>query len=1095
MDTGRIWRRVRRARRTGRAALAALVAWSLVGAPFAAAPAAAAGLSSPAVVAVTSAADEPDASPGDGYCRSASGACTLRAAIQETNALAGPDTIVLSGATYSLTIGGAGEDAAATGDLDVRDALTLLGAGESATILDGGQLDRVLHVLNGAALRASGLTVRSGAARSGPTVDGSGGGIYNAGAGALTLTGVTVSGNKGDLGGGIATEGPARLADVALTGNEGDRGGGGLAARAAVTIVDGEVADNRSGRNGGGIGVFGPAASLTLTNSAVRRNSTTVGGGGIYNGDGGGVYGGPGTLTLSNVTVDGNRDAFGGGGGIMTQGPATLSGVTLSRNVNSESGSGGGGIGIYGGDATLTNVTVSGNWGYQGGGGIAVNAPGQLLLEYGTVTNNQNSIGQSQSGAGIAVGSGTSARLRNTVVSYNRGYAPLGDRGNCSGQIISLGNNQENGTSCGFTQSTDRGNARSDLASLADNGGPTETHSLLATSIAIDDGGCVSTIAVDQRGVSRPRDGNLNGTARCDEGSVEIDPAAPAAPSNLQVTEPWVDRMTLGWQDNSSNESGFRIRRKDGWPDSGSPWVVAGNVGANVTSFVDLPNPTLVDCTTYTYQVTARGGAEGAPSKTLAGTTLLRRPIALAVTPVSMASLRLTWEEYTQKEEAVVVERKTGAGAFQIVGAVGPNATSYQDVGLTPNTSYTYRLQARALGCASRLSDQASGTTRTRQAFTVDSAADAVDALPGDGLCQTAAGACTLRAAVQEANAFPGADTITVPAGVFQLSIPVGWPNQFAEDFAATGDLDIRDKLTIKGAGPNNTAVDGGGIDRVFHVLAGADVKLNGLSIRNGQAADEMQGGGVSNASGTLSLTNVVVHNNRAQYGGGGLAADGPTTLTDVTIRDNQGSIFGGGGVWVGGAQGALTATNSTISGNSIYTDGGGIYSYGRPVTLTNVTVSGNSSLDDTGGGILSSQGPLTLRNVTISGNFARQGGGGISASGVVDARNTIVTDNEAQSDPWLDDNCYGGSFPVAGVRNLEDGTSCFGGAAVANMLLGPLADNGGKTPTHALLPYSPAIDAGSNADCPATDQRSVARPRDGNGDGVAVCDVGAYER
>src|SRR5437660_359344 len=93
--------------------------------------------------------------------------------------------------------------------------------------------------------------------------------------------------------------------------------------------------------------------------------------------------------------------------------------------------------------------------------------------------------------------------------------------------------------------------------------------------------------------------------------------------------------------------------------------------------------------------------------------------------------------------------------------------------------------------------------------FTVDSTLDAVDAHPGDGVCATATNVCTLRAAIQEANALAGADTINVPAGMYTLSIPGSF-----EDEAATGDLDITDDLTLIGAGARSTIIDGGGLDR-----------------------------------------------------------------------------------------------------------------------------------------------------------------------------------------------------------------------------------------------------------------------------------------
>src|SRR3989442_3563837 len=98
--------------------------------------------------------------------------------------------------------------------------------------------------------------------------------------------------------------------------------------------------------------------------------------------------------------------------------------------------------------------------------------------------------------------------------------------------------------------------------------------------------------------------------------------------------------------------------------------------------------------------------------------------------------------------------------------------------------------------------------------FTVNDTADAVDAAPGNGSCATAGGTCTLRAAIQEANAHTGADTIMVPAGTYLLTIPGR-----GEDAAVTGDLDITDDVTITGAGADSTIVDGNRIDRLFEIL------------------------------------------------------------------------------------------------------------------------------------------------------------------------------------------------------------------------------------------------------------------------------------
>src|SRR5690349_5895413 len=101
---------------------------------------------------------------------------------------------------------------------------------------------------------------------------------------------------------------------------------------------------------------------------------------------------------------------------------------------------------------------------------------------------------------------------------------------------------------------------------------------------------------------------------------------------------------------------------------------------------------------------------------------------------------------------------------------------------------------------------------RANVIFTVDDTADAVDTLPGNGLCQTAGGNCSLRAAIQEANAFAGDDTIIVPAGSYSLTL-----TGMAEDAGLTGDLDIASSLVISASSNELPEIRGDG-DRVFQI-------------------------------------------------------------------------------------------------------------------------------------------------------------------------------------------------------------------------------------------------------------------------------------
>ncbi len=349
--------------------------------------------------------------------------------------------------------------------------------------------------------------------------------------------------------------------------------------------------------------------------------------------------------------------------------------------------------------------------------------------------------------------------------------------------------------------------------------------------------------------------------------------------------------------------------------------------------------------------------------------------------------------------------------------------------------------------------------------FTVNDTADAVDAPPGVS-CATAGGRCTLRAAIQEANAHTGEDTIMVPAGTYLLMIPGR-----GEDAAAMGDLDITDDVTITGAGADTTILDGNGLDRIFEIANPASiVAISSLTIRNGNPGPpgpDADGGGIFN-QGTLTLTDVVVANNTSAGNGGGISSVNDLTLTNCVVSGNTAANFGGG------IDNPLTAT------------------------LTNVTVSGNTSGAGGGGGIANdlSDAIVTLTNVTIADNSAPAGsGGGFYNLGAATLRYVIVANSPSG------DNCAGGTSATLTSQghNLDSGNTCgFAGPGdLVNMdpQLGPLQDNGGPTPTQALLPGSPAIDAGGD-DCPppATDQRGFPRPEDGNGDGMATCDIGAFE-
>ena len=230
------------------------------------------------------------------------------------------------------------------------------------------------------------------------------------------------------------------------------------------------------------------------------------------------------------------------------------------------------------------------------------------------------------------------------------------------------------------------------------------------------------------------------------------------------------------------------------------------------------------------------------------------------------------------------------------------------------------------------------GTGIPQVPLVVNSTADAVDASPGDGRCESSSGECTPRAAIQEANALPGSNTINLSAGTYVLNI-----DESEENTASSGDLDIIGDLTIIGEGARTTIIDGGDIDRVFDIIGASTISA--VTVQNGKGNS---GGGIRNR-GTLTLTNSTVSGNEASTSGGGIFNSGTLELTTSTISGNEASTSGGGIF----NSGTLELTNSTISGNSAL-DGGGLYNFVGSTTRLRNTIIANNLVVDCSGSVIS---------------------------------------------------------------------------------------------------------------------------------------------
>ncbi|MCI0379173.1 MAG: Ig-like domain-containing protein [Gemmataceae bacterium] len=421
--------------------------------------------------------------------------------------------------------------------------------------------------------------------------------------------------------------------------------------------------------------------------------------------------------------------------------------------------------------------------------------------------------------------------------------------------------------------------------------------------------------------------------------------------------------------------------------------------------------------------------------------------------------------------------------------------------------------------------------------FLVNTVLDTIDVNLGDGLARDVNGNTSLRAAVMEANALAGADTIELPVGTFALT-RVG----SGEALAVTGDLDITDHLTIRGAvtGASIIMADSpaGLNDRIFDLPIGGGssnrraVNFENLHLRGGIAQGigpsstlEDRGGAIRiDFFNAVNITNVLFTNNSAPrsapglvFGlGGAIQNNGFLTIDSSRFENNQASN-GGGAIYAGGTPAQVTIRNSTFVDNSAIS-GGAIMNHepmtidnstfarnvarfgtgsgqggaidnngGGNLTLTNCTLSDNISLF---GGAISNFETLTVQASTIAGNSAGSRGGGIYAStlGAVTLENSIIALNtHVNSGPDIN-----GQVRSLGHNLIGNSTDASGFLAsdILNVdpRLGGLANNGGPTQTRALLPGSPAIDAANTATAPATDQRGISRPQG------AASDIGGYE-
>jgi Bacterial Ig-like domain (group 3) len=869
-----------------------------------------------------------------------------------------------------------------------------IGAGSDTSVLFS-----VLTVDSGVTATLSGLTIRGGAGTAilkNEQFYFIGGGINNSGT--LTLTDCTVTGDPSGVsgeGGGIYNHGTLTLTNSTVSGNYAGYGGG-IDNYGTLTLTDSTVSGNLVAKYGGGIANHG---TLTLTDSTVSGNSAQDGGGGIDN------YG---ALTLTDSTVSGNSATF-GGGGIANSAPLTLTDSTVSGN---SAGYGGGGIyNYYSGTATLTNVTVTANRSALVGGGIGT--------EGGSVTLDNTIVDGNFQGAS----GGTAGDISGSVASTSA-YNLIGTGG--AGGLINGTNNNQVGISS------------SDLGTLADNGGPTQTVALLTGSPAVNAGSnslIPAGITTDQRGP---------GFARISFGTVDIGAFefTPTSPTTFTVTN-LLDTNTQG-------TLRFAVTEADA--DPGSTIGFAAGLTGTIPLSSALPdlsaNVTITGPGAST--LTVEGGGSGSNFSVL----MVEPGVTATVSGLTIANGNVSSYGYgggicdfgTLTLTGCTVSgnsAKRGGGIANfgtltltdstVSGNSATNGGGIADYSTLTLTDSTISGNSASYGGGI---DNFYGTaTLTNVTVTANRSV-----VVGGGI-DTKGGSVTLDNTIVDGN-FQGASGGT--AGDINGSVASTSAYNLIGTGGAGGLTNGTNNNQVGVASPDlGTLADNGGPTQTVALVTGSPaIDAGSNSLVNAGVTNDQRGPGYPRiVSGTVDIgayesqkvfpftvmvTNLLDTNtqgtlryalNEAAAAPGFTVEFAPGLTGTITLGSAlpalsaSVTIIGSGASMVTVAGGGsssnfsvltvdsgvianvsgLTISDGNLSGNG---QGGGISNSGT-LTLTDCTVSGNSA--SFGGGIYNNRGMLTLIDCTVSGNSAKYGGGLFDQHGTITLSDSTISGNSAK--------------------------------------------------------------------------------------------------
>jgi hypothetical protein len=881
------------------------------------------------------------------------------------------------------------------------------------------------------------------------------------------VTGSTISDNSARDGGGIVARYILSVTSSTISGNSAGRDGGGILriTFGNTTVTDSTISDNSAVRDGGGISSrsdYSSPDTLTVTNSTISGNSSGRDGGGIWKGtlsaltvtestisdnsavrDGGGIMGG-GTITTSSIS----DNSAGGSGGGISNGSGTL--MVTASSIQRNTAPLGAGIFNASGNVTVTESTISANRASGNGGAVFARGTGSVTVVNSTISGNSST---GSAGGLYLFGTGLAAfALRHSTIAFNSTSGLGGGVFLVAGPLL-LDH---------AILATNTALLGPDVAAM---GGSvlSARYSLIGTS--------AGSSLVEAPVGAPDASGNLIGGT----GNAAINPQLGPLLDNGGPTlthAHFVSSPALDAGDASAVAGVGTVPAVD---QRGAPFVrVFGgriDIGAyerQSVSGLELIVSTLADVSNGDYS---------------AGDFSLREAIGLANGSVpSLETITFADALTTGGPVTITLVR----GELKIIDALsidGPGADL-----LTIDASGNDPTPELNNGDGSRVFNIDDGLVFPNPQQVQNVAISGLTLTGGD--------------VVGNGGAIRNRESLTVTdstiSGNSAIGSGIGYSSAIrGGGIYSSGNLSVA-RSTISG---NSVSGRGGGIwsyGGFNYTLTVTDSTFNGNSAGN-------TGGGIESA-GTTRVTNSTFSGNSAGYGyggGGGIrSATGALMVTGSTISGN--SAGGAGGGISGSAGSNLTVTDSTISGNSAGIKGGGIN--GFFATVTNSTISGNSA--GSAGGIYSEMGILTVTSSTISGNSAVYDGGGIRAAaerryGHAVISHTIVAGNTRGDDQTPND-VIGGvtmSFSLLGVDTgatiTNSGGNLIGTAAMPiDPHLGPLADNGGPTMTHALLAGSPAINAGSPSaiagagGIPLYDQRGNPFTRVSGG----RIDIGAFE-